>query len=75
TIRYGLKQSCNVKITIYNSLGRKIIELINERQDAGYHQAIWNGKNYLNQQVSSGIYFYRLSTENFTAIKRMVFIK
>ena len=75
TIRYGLKEPGEVKIIIYDNLGRKITELINTRQNAGYHQVVWDGKNYLNQQISSGIYYYKLIAENYTAMKKMIFIK
>jgi hypothetical protein len=75
TIRYGLKEPGEVKIIIYDNLGRKITELVNNRQNAGYHQVVWDGKNYLNQQISSGIYYYKLIAENYTAMKKMIFIK
>jgi PKD repeat protein len=75
TIKYGLKEPVDVSIIIFDNLGRKIIELINTKQNAGHYQIVWNGKNYLNHQVSSGIYYYRIETDKFNEIKKMIFIK
>lgn len=75
TIRYGLKDRCHVRITIYDILGQKIVEVINTKQNAGYHQVLWDGKNFMNKRVGSGIYIYKLETENYTDIKKMLLIK
>jgi len=74
-ITYGLKEPSNVILTIYDNIGREITILVNKHQNAGYHQVVWDGSNFLNQKVSSGVYYYRLKTEKFTSIKKMVFIK
>jgi photosystem II stability/assembly factor-like uncharacterized protein len=70
TIRYTLPASGHVRLTIYDLLGREIATVINEEQDAGWKEAVWNA-----QQFSSGIYFYRLSSGGFTETKDMVLMK
>ena len=65
----------NVKIIIYDAIGRIIKELVNGYQNAGFHQVRWNGSDNYNIKVSSGIYFYRLITENFSQTKAMVLLK
>ena len=75
TIKYGLLKRGNVRITIYDVLGNQIMELINSNQDKGNYQAVWNGKNQFGQNVSSGIYYYSLKTNEFTAIKKMILLK
>ena len=60
----------NVSLKIFNSLGQEIATLINEKQSPGTYSVDWNASDY-----SSGIYFYRLQTDNFTETKRMTLIK
>jgi photosystem II stability/assembly factor-like uncharacterized protein len=60
-IKFILKTSGSVNITLYDILGRKIINLIDEYFDNGEHFVSWNGKNEFEQWVSSGVYIYRLT--------------
>jgi len=59
-----------VKITIYNSVGQKVVELLNELKQPGTYTAEFNGSNF-----SSGIYFYRLVTNGIVITRRMLLIK
>ncbi len=74
-IRFGLPQQSNVKISIYNIKGQLIKNLCHENMEAGYHDIVWNGKNNDNKEVSSGIYFTRISTEKNTVNKKITLIK
>ncbi|MBL8008893.1 MAG: T9SS type A sorting domain-containing protein, partial [Ignavibacteria bacterium] len=75
TIKFGLPDEGRVKLVIYNILGQKVKELINETRGAGYHTAIWNGKNETGTQVSSGLYIYRLEMGKGVQSKKMLLIK
>jgi predicted secreted protein len=75
TIKYSLLKSGNVKVNIYDVLGKKVKELVNKKQNAGYHQVIWNGTNMQNELVSSGIYYYQIVTEDFQDIKKMILVR
>ncbi|MFA7287510.1 MAG: T9SS type A sorting domain-containing protein [Melioribacteraceae bacterium] len=75
TIRYDLPVTSRVNITVYDILGRKIIELINSEMEAGKQQVVWNGKNSYGSEVASGIYLYRLTTSKFSNVKKMILIK
>ena len=59
-----------VSLRIFNTLGEEIASLVNERKEAGYHQATWNASN-----VPSGIYLYRLQTGDFSETKKMILSK
>jgi hypothetical protein len=74
-IKYALPKSCNVSLTIYNLLGQKVRTLVNEYQNAGYKSAFWDGKDESGKDVSSGIYFYLLKTDDFKEAKKMTIIK
>jgi len=69
-IKFDLPEVSYVRLTIYNSLGQKVKELVNTKLNAGQHIYKWNAINYV-----SGIYFYELLTEEFISIKKMVLIK
>ena len=69
-IRFDLPKNANTKITIYDISGREINQMINEYLSAGGYEISWNANN-----LASGVYFYRLETESFTDVKRMLLIK
>jgi hypothetical protein len=74
-ISYQLSAFSNVKLTIYNVLGKKIKTLAHSFQNAGAHSVVWDATNERNSPVSSGMYFYRLETENINMQKKMLLIK
>lgn len=74
-IRYQLASPANVRLEVFNSMGQKISTLVNDFKAAGQHEVSWNGRNSAGANVSSGIYFYKITTENFTQTKQMIFIK
>ncbi|MCF6269800.1 MAG: T9SS type A sorting domain-containing protein [Melioribacteraceae bacterium] len=78
-IEYNLDEKANVRLEIFDTLGRKLITLVEEIKSAGTHQAIWDSKNRAGDNVSSGIYFYSFSVEgkDFTAreVKKMVLLR
>lgn len=75
TIKFGLPDESRVKLVIYNVLGQKVKELLNDTRGAGYHTVMWNGRNETGQQVSSGLYIYRLETAKGVQSKKMLLIK
>lgn len=75
TIRFGLSQDDNVSLKIFNALGQEVATLVNEFRNAGYHDVVWNGTDNSGNQVTSGIYFYRLSTGSFVEVKKMLLTK
>jgi murein DD-endopeptidase MepM/ murein hydrolase activator NlpD len=77
TIRYILPQTDRITITIYNSLGQIVLYLLyNNLQEAGEHSVAWNVMSSSGIFVTSGFYFYRITTSNgLTHTKRMVLIK
>lgn len=75
TINYDVPKASNVKIEVYNSLGQLVTVLENTFRNTGRYKIIWNGKDQSGNSVSSGIYFYRMSAEGFTLVKKMVMMK
>ncbi len=69
-IKFTIPKAGNVNLTVYNILGQKIRELINRFIQAGKHSFEFNGNN-----LSSGIYFYRLKEDNHTQSRKMILLK
>ncbi len=69
-IGFALSKATDVKITIYNSLGQKINELVNGMMGAGNHIVKMDGSN-----LTSGIYFYRIETSEFSKTMKMMLVK
>jgi len=79
-IPYRLSESAPVTLSIYDTNGRPVRTLSIGIQPAGFYQgraraAYWDGRNNAGETVSSGVYFYRLSTPSFQQMKRMVILK
>ena len=70
TIKFGVPEKSNVVLTIYNSLGAEVATLVNEVREAGSYEIHFNANNF-----SSGIYYYRIASGNFTEIKKMILLK
>jgi len=75
TIKYQLPQASDVKITIYNTMGQKVKELVNKHTQAGYHNVVWDGKSNQGTQVSSGIYFYQINAGDFNKTMKLLLLK
>ena len=69
-IRYSIKDAGLIKIEIFDLLGRKVTTIVNEDKPAGEYVVNFNGNN-----LSSGIYFYKLTSGSFTQIKKMQLLK
>ena len=79
-IPYQLAAASSVRIHIYDLMGQRVRTLDLGQQRAGTylsrdHAAYWDGRNTLGECVATGVYFYRLETDDFTATRRMVIVK
>ncbi|MFZ1323262.1 MAG: T9SS type A sorting domain-containing protein [Ignavibacteria bacterium] len=63
-------QSAHVKLTVYNSLGNEVKVLVDENLQSGSYETDFRGDD-----ISSGVYFYKLETEGYSVTKRMVLLK
>ena len=75
TITYDLADGSDVRLEIYNIMGQLVNTLVSEQQAAGRYRVVWNGQDAGHRQVSSGVYFYRLQTVGFQAVKKLMFLK
>jgi hypothetical protein len=70
TIKYDLPFASDVSLIIYDVLGRKVKELVNEKQQAGKYEVRFNASN-----LSSGVYIYQLVADKFIQSRKMILLK
>ncbi len=75
TIHFSTKTSQKVSIEIYNIKGQLVKRIANGYYEKGNHKVVWNGKDHNNQDVSGGLYFYKMKSTNYTETKKMLLIK
>lgn len=69
-IRYGLPESGQARVIIYNALGRHVATLVNEKQSRGWHEVTFDAT-----EMASGLYIYRLETNGQVKTQQMMFVK
>lgn len=75
TIRFGLPTNSQVKLEIYDILGRLVNVLMDREMEAGYHEIVWNGKTKSGNEAATGVYFYKLQANDFLSVKKMLILK
>ena len=70
TIDYFIPAAQNVKLKVYNLLGKKVAELVNGNQRAGMHKINFDGS-----KLVSGQYFYKIETKGFSKVRKMLLVK
>jgi hypothetical protein len=76
TLRYGIPTRCHVRLEVFNILGQKVDELIDDIQDVGFYQVTWRA------ELASGMYIYRLQaistdqqSRRFIRVNRMILVR
>ena len=75
TIEYSLPERGEVEVSIYNIRGQKVKQLVKEEKEPGTHTIIWNGTDSKSKNVGSGVYFYKVKTENSLQVNKMIMLK
>ncbi len=75
TIAYDLLEDADVKLVVYDLLGRVVRVLVNSRQKAAIRSIVWDGTDRYGQKLPSGIYLYRLKAGKFVETKKMILMK
>jgi hypothetical protein len=74
-LRYSMKEPGDVRIDVFNAKGQLLKSFNNSHTVPGYYQVNWNGKDSNGRNVSTGVYFYRMTSGKYTATKKMVLSK
>jgi hypothetical protein len=69
-IEFSIPEPTNVRVVVYNTLGKEVTTLVNKQLTSGKYTVSWDGSDY-----SSGIYLYKLETDKFSQVKKMLLVK
>jgi flagellar hook assembly protein FlgD len=70
-----MPKTAKVEVAVYDILGSKVATLFDGVKATGYHKVEWNGKNSQGQVVPSGVYFVKMTSEGFSAVKKALMLK
>lgn len=71
-IRFQTSVSGRVKLEVFDILGRRVVTLLNSDRPAGFHVVEWDGRSENGAAAASGLYFYRLQVNQFSAVGKML---
>ena len=74
-IAFDLPRREHVILTVHNVLGQEVATLLDQEMPAGHHETTWAGTDDVSHQVASGVYFYRLATDNHADCKKMILLR
>jgi len=74
-ISFSLPSAGEVRLEVFNVMGQKVATLTDGTLEAGSHTVTWDSRDHTGHNVSSGVYFYRLTTDNFVDTKKMLLLK
>jgi hypothetical protein len=69
-IKFALPVKTNLSLNVYNTLGEKVAEIFNGEMEEGYHEMMFDASS-----LSSGVYFYKIESENFNSTKKLMLLK
>ncbi|MDZ7262206.1 MAG: T9SS type A sorting domain-containing protein, partial [candidate division KSB1 bacterium] len=74
-IMYQLPQQCHVRLTVYDLLGQKLKNLIDEEQEVGTYEVSWDGRDEQGNFLASGLYLYLIEAGRFRSSKKLLLLK
>jgi flagellar hook assembly protein FlgD len=75
SISYAIPKASNVTLHVYNAAGQLVKTLVNGMQEPGVRTVVWNGQDENNRTVAQGVYFYRLTADNYTATRKLLIVR
>ncbi len=75
SLKYNLPASDQVKIEIFDVLGKRVRLMLSDRQEAGWHEISWDARNDKGHSVSSGMYLIQIQTNNTVQMKKVVLMR
>ena len=75
-IAYTVAEQAYMTLIVYDILGHEVVRLVDQGQNPGHYRVVWNGRNASGEDVSSGLYIYRLASDTgYAQTRRMMLVK
>ena len=74
-IHYRIPKNTHASIAIFDEKGNKIVVLIDQEHEAGYHHIDWNARDRSGNVVSGGVYFYQFQSKDYVKTRKMILLK
>ncbi|MFQ6614065.1 MAG: FlgD immunoglobulin-like domain containing protein, partial [Fidelibacterota bacterium] len=74
-IEYNLPEDIQVKITVYDLMGKEVRILVDERKTAGFQSTRWDGRDSAGRSVASGLYLVSMSAGKWSAVRKVMLLK
>jgi PKD repeat protein len=75
TIRYQMPDAGFVRLVVYNTMGRVVRHLVDGNRPAGYHQAVWDGRDEQGLSLGSGMYLVRMEAGGFSCLRKVIMMR
>jgi len=75
TIDFSIPRECHVTLEVYNVLGQTVKMLVDENLPQGYHSVTWDATDRNGNPVPTGVYFYRITADEFHMVRKMLLIR
>ena len=75
TLRFDLPAATDIRIVLYDLLGREVVRLVEQRLEPGYHQLVWNGRDRRGREVPTGMYIVLMTTPEYRKSIKLVLLK
>jgi len=73
-IAYDVPKLSHIRLSVYNQLGQRVRTLVDQTKPAGRYKVIWDGTDDSGNKLTSGVYFYRLESDQFQATRKMILV-
>jgi hypothetical protein len=74
-IHYRIPKDTHASIAIFDEEGKKIVVLVDQEHEAGYHHVDWNARDRSGNVVSGGVYFYQFQSKDYVKTRKMILLR
>jgi hypothetical protein len=75
TIKFDLAKASHVSIVVFNSIGQRVKTIFDGNKQAGKYDFVWDARNDHGNRVGTGVYFFKMTADDYQMTKKMVLIK
>jgi len=74
-IHYRIPIDTHASIAIFDEKGKKVVVLVDQKHEAGYHHVDWNSRDKSGNVVNGGVYFYQFQSKDYVKTRKMILLR